>query len=378
MTHNPSFETTTKLVARSLGLPSGQLLASLRAAHCEDLPQIITLRREEFGDGIAWDDETYLEWRYRLGRQQPALGELWVTEVGGRIVGMIGVEDIELIHSGRSTRAARLMDLLVAPQVRGTGLGAWLNQAMFRTAPVTLSVGGNPNSMGTVKRLFQVLPPRVTCNCRLDFRPSLERRLGHNLAASVAGRVVNALFQSRRRLTASAVDRSFTVQPIAAFDPSLNGLLARSAPQIDQVAIARSARQLNRRLLQNPRAQYVAHGAYRDGHLLGYIAWRSGQNEDGERWIYVIDWVAQARDRSAVLASLLGHVFREASQRQCSYVSVAVQDTGDIHLLHRHGFVPASRSQDRVAVHAEDPELQAALARAHWGLTGISTDIDML
>jgi hypothetical protein len=249
---------------------------------------------------------------------------------------------------------------------------------MFRTAPVTLSVGGNINSMGTVKRLFQVLPPRVTCNCRLDFRPSVERRLGHNLAASVAARLANVLFQSRRRLTAGAVDRSIVVQPIAAFDHSLEGLLARSAPQVDQVAIARSARQLNRRLLQNPRAKYLAYGAYRDGQFLGYIAWRPGQNEDGEHWIYVIDWMAQARDRPAVLATLLDHIFREASQRQCSYVSVAVQDADDIDLLRRHGFVPAHRSQDRVAVRTENPELQAALARAHWGLTGISTDIDMV
>ncbi|MEQ1517384.1 MAG: hypothetical protein ABL931_12945, partial [Usitatibacteraceae bacterium] len=158
MRHTPSFESTTKLVARALGIEAEKLLMGVRVATLSDLSAIVAFRLRHIREQIRWDDTAYLKWRYGLGRDDFGLGDLWVFELGDRLLGIVGAEDMGCFHAGQHMTGTRTMDILIDESVRHTGLGIWLNQAMFRKGAFTLAVGANENSIGTVKRLFRLLP----------------------------------------------------------------------------------------------------------------------------------------------------------------------------------------------------------------------------
>jgi hypothetical protein len=376
MSQSPSFATTTKLVARGLGVAPDQLLAALRPATIEDVPSLVALRRAEFGDEINWDDEAYLSWRYHFGRADRGFGEVWVVSHGQELLGMIGVEDTQLQRGADTISAIRVMDILVRPTVRDTGLAAWLNQAMFRKSGVALCVGGNTQSIGTIKRLFETLPSRVLAVARLDFRPAVYRRLGRSPVTSLGAQLGNAALRGWRSAARAIYGGPFLIRPIARFDASLDALLQRARGDANPIDIVRSPARLNWRLFDNPRAAYQVHGAFRDDEWFGYIAWRTVQRDDDQRWAYVIDWLADRRQRSSALSELLAFVCQRASQEGCVHIHIAVQDPTDLKLLRRFRFSPAPAASEFVTLHTEDATFQGVLCAASWNLTGISSDVD--
>jgi hypothetical protein len=371
---SPSFATTTKLVARALGSTPDELLAALRPATADDLPSVVALRDAEFGKQISWDDRAYLSWRYRLGRADRGCGELWIASRGQELLGMIGVEDMQLQYGADAISSIRVMDILVSPKLRDTGLAAWLNQAMFRQGGVTLCVGGNSQSIGTIKRLFGTLPPMMICTARLDFRPAIYRRVGRNPVTWLCAQLGNTASRGWRAASQAIYGGAFLIKPIARFDASLDVLLKRARTDAGPIDVVRTPAGLNWRLFDNPRAKYNVHGAFRGDELIGYIAWRRVGN--GKRSAHIIDWLADHRDRSSALSELLGFVCRQASHEDCAYVSIAAQHPADLQLLRRYRFSTATAAPEFVTLHAEDPSVEAALCAASWSLTGISSDAD--
>jgi hypothetical protein len=271
------------------------------------------------------------------------------------------------------------MDVLVAPEARNSGLGVWLNQALFRRAGFTLAVGANENSIGTVQRLYRMLPPRCTYVHPVDLRNYLARRFGSRIAASVAAQIGNWVMRCWRGVAGIAVDSKIDIKPIERFDPRFDVPPAPDAGASEDVDvdIDRRADYLNRRLLENPRARYQVWEAAVQGRRLGYIAWRIAQRVDGTAWIHVIDWKSFVPERrSATLAALLSFTARAASRAGCTTVAMTLQGNADRATLRRHGYFAQPRDEATVVgLHAE-PRLLDPLAAARWSLTDLSVDHD--
>ena len=377
MTSAPTYEATTKLVARALGMPPAELAAGFRPAVLADLPEVLALRQGSIASQIRWNDREYLSWRYRLGREGAGLGELWILTRNGQLLGMVGAEEMTCTHHGRRLAGQRTMDILVAPEARNSGLGVWLNQAMFPHAAFTLAVGANRNSIGTVERLFRMLPPRRTWVHPVDFRHYLARRFDSPAVAALAARAGNAVTLCWRGLARLTGESGLTIRPVERFDPRFDAPPDAGAGDSVNVEAERRADYLNRRLFDNPRARYQVWEASSHGRPLGWIAWRVARRPDGSAWIHVIDWQALVPDRrSATLGALLAFTSRQAVREGCTTVAVTLQGDADRGALRRHGYFAQPQDEATVVGLYAEPALLDQLAAARWSLTDLSVDHD--
>ena len=155
----PSFEKTTKLVARALGMKPDELRAGFRPATRAELPQILSIRRKILGDHLRWDDERYLTWRYDFdgASRDEARGTCFVVLRNERVLGLVGAEHMRLTYDDDRLRSLLIMDIAVDPSIDGSGLGIWMDLALFDVHPIVLAIGANPNSIGLVQKLFHAL-----------------------------------------------------------------------------------------------------------------------------------------------------------------------------------------------------------------------------
>ncbi len=376
MRQAPTFETTTRLVARALGADGATLAANLRRAHAGDLAQVLELRRRNLELRFAGIDSEYLQWRYRFGRTDRGLGDLWVLYMGERLLGIVGTEDLVVRHADRRWNGIRTMDILVERSLHNSGLGVWLNQALFRTADFTLAVGANAQSAGLVTRLFRPLPMLQVWKQPIGVGHFLRRRyLGHGRIAGMAIAAANLALLGRRRMGALAAGKGLEMRPITCFDAAASTLAGPGTG--NRVAMERGADYLNYRLFDNPRARYNATGAWRAGKLVGYVAWRPVNGEGGDSWLHVIDWRTSEPDREDALPALLGSLAREAELASCSFVLLVQQSVDEQRLLARAGFIgPRPGSEKLVGLHAQDPHVREALSAASWSLTDLDDDND--
>jgi hypothetical protein len=378
MADTPSFEVTTRLVARALGMQPTELEASLRPAVLDDLPEVLALRQRGLGAQIRWNDRDYLTWRYRLGREQAGLGELWISKREGQLLGVVGAEEMICTYAGRRLAGQRTMDILVAPEVRNSGLGIWLNQALFRNAEFTLAVGANQNSVGTVKRLYRMLPSRCTYVHPVDLHHYLVRQLKSRTAAMVMAWIGNVAMACWRRVARTIGAGGLEVRQVMGFDDRFNGFESfASGEKVGEVLVNRGSHYLNRRLFENPRARYQVWEVLLRNEVHGWIAMRTSTREDGSKWIHIVDLLVRASsDRSAALATLLSFATAEAVRRKCTTVAVTLQGDAYRKVLRRHGFMALDGDEANVVGLFALPPLGVELGAAVWSLTDLSVDHD--
>jgi hypothetical protein len=375
MARAPTFENTTRLVARTLGLSADVLLAGFRPAHADDLSTIVEFRQRNSDELVRARDSDYLRWRYRFGRTDCGLGDLWVLNHETELLGIIGTEDMVCVHEGKRWVGIRTMDIMIDKRLQSSGLGVWLNQAVFRNRDFTIAVGGNKNSSGTVKRLFHALPPTRPFIQPINTSSYVSRKLRQSILAGFISALANRAMHIWRTLGALSFGSNIEIRPITCFtEPPI----ART-DAVNRVIIERSASFLNYRLFDNPRTPYLAVGAYHMDKLVGYIAWRIVMRGDGERWAHIVDWQISATAHNATLLKLLAHVGREAEAAQCSFVLLMQHEGDHLHVLRRAGFWgPRADSEKIIGLHAEDATTLETLSKADWFLTDLCDDNDGL
>ena len=368
-----TFEASTKLVARSLHVTGAQLQAGLRPATLADLAPVVAFRREHLGTVVDWDDTAYLSWRYRLGRPGCGFGDLWVLHGTDGPLAILGVEELPVRLGDQALVGARVMDLLARADIQETGIGAWLNQAIFREHDFALAMGANQNSTGIVKRLYQPLKSRQTRTHPIDLRPYVTRKVrGPALAATIsaAGTVGMGAWRTWRQLSRSSTVR---LARIERFDDSL---LPQTPAAPQRLHVIRTADYLNRRLLDNPRRSFEAIAAFRGDRAAGYVAWMIDQHGEGGDLseLNIVDW--QASDAAALGHLLMGTV-AQARAGGCACVRLRLQDEATQEVARRHGFLRLNKTASKmVGVHAADATLLATLTAAEWALTDVSDDTD--
>lgn len=367
----PAHDKLGRLVARSLGLDEPTLREGLRPATVDDLPDVLALRREHLLPGHEWDDDAYLRWRYRLGREGAGFGELWCVRAHGRVLATIGVEDLPVDVDGQSLTGAQVMDLLVRPEAQESGLGIWLNQAMLARHPFTLAVGANQNSAGIVRRLFEPLAPRLTFTHPLDLGPFVRRRWPTLAGTPLVTRVANAGLSLRRLALHWGRPRGFTVESATRLDPELTAPVSRGAAGVH---LRHHGAYLQRRLLDNPRRPLALRVVRRGDTVAGLIAWAVEADDLGRPELHLIDW---RHDGDEALLVLLHEALREAAAQGCTCVRLLLQDTASQRVAARAGFLPSSDDEGRpCGVQSRDAELAARLAHAPWALTDLHDDAD--
>ena len=121
-----SYERTTALVARALGISAVSLEEAFLAAGPEHLAQVVELRKRALNTPVSWDDRRYLAWRYHFGSTTTGGGDCFIVVRGAQVVGMVGTERIEFLCDAETIPAQSTMDIAVHPDHEGTGLGAWM------------------------------------------------------------------------------------------------------------------------------------------------------------------------------------------------------------------------------------------------------------
>lgn len=373
----PLYETTTRLVARALGWTPAGLLAGLRPAGLEDLAAVLAFRRQHLGARVRWDDARYLPWRYRLGRPGAGFGELWALHRDGALLGLVGTEQMVLARGEDRQPAQRLMDLLIEPRLADSGLGAWLNQTLFRQAPLTLAVGANELSSGLVQRLFTPLPAMRSGLRAVRLRPLLARAGHASRLSGAAGLLADPALAGWNAAARWTTGSALEARPLARFEDSEAPLPECRSPAPGRVTLLRSGHHLNRRLFDNPRVRVAALALHHRGARVGYVAWRLVEARPGEHELRIVDRAFTPGLEARAWPAAFAATVQEAARQGCTSVRMLTQRATDLDALRWQGLVvPAGSVPLPVGLHATDPVAGAAWAEADWGLTEISDDGD--
>jgi hypothetical protein len=374
----PSFERTSGLVARGLGITAGELLASFREAGPADIPAIVALREAVSGKRDRWNDAEYLSWRYGLGATRRAYARYRLLVHKGAVIAGIGAEEFTLRTPAGNIAAACPMDILSLPEYRNFGLGPWLNQALFQQYPLVVALGANSNSMGLVSRLYSLLPGRLCWQFPLDLSTYLQKRVRNPLlyalispAAMVAVRIRGA-WATRRFPRHRA-----RIQQIPRFDASLDAALAQDVRD-DEVSILRSADYLNWRYCDNPRASYRILQMH-DGssNVIGYVVYRKAAPPNEARRVEVTEWWLAPAAPPDTLSALIGALLADVHHFWPAYVAATALGESLHEQLRGAGFIKRSGEHNATGFHCTRAESLAAIQSVGlWKLTDLGDDVD--
>lgn len=262
------FKRLSTVFAKSFGLSTEQLEASFRLATIEEVQTVSSMRRRVFGCSIKDDDERYLKWRYY---SHPGFSStLWVFEYRGEVIGAMGTEPVELLNCGCHQSAIRSMDAIVEPEFDNRGLGAWMVLALQEHYSCILVCGGNANSMSMLKKLFVALP--IQQRYKMMFRSNAY--LKHKMSPVIAGMltpIVNILLTVYHRLKwrQLSTPEGIEIRSVGHIDELIK-LLPEAPGILGTVKVHRSGEYLAWRYRDNPRAEFLVKGAFKQGQLLGF------------------------------------------------------------------------------------------------------------
>lgn len=373
----PDYAKTTRLVARALKWQPAQLEAALRPATLADLDAVVALRRRVCGQHIRWDDAPYLSWRYRLGREDEGMGELWVLMRDGELLGMVGTEDMVVRVAGVSTVMHCLMDLLVEPAWQDIGMGLWLNQAMAQRHPNVLAVGCNENSSGLVNRAFQPLVGRRTHVRPIRFDRYMVRRIRFRPLAWLASGAMNRAAHLSALVALGPGRQGIRVQKEAQPPMDAEQLFER-AQHPDRIEVVRSMAHWRWRL-GTPRGHFdvwVARDPL-DQALLGMLITRRDEFEP-RRWCWTgMDLVLNEERRDEALRALLWRIVAEAERQGVEYLSLTIRRQDVEPELRRAGFVSHDSAFKTMSWVCTEPLVRArGEAGADWSFCDLHTDGD--
>jgi hypothetical protein len=376
----PSFDATTSLVSRGLGITPSLLIDSFGPASQADLLEIVSMRVANRGAAAPWDDEAYLRWRYQLDCAKPAWGQLYVLRHQRQIIGVIGTESMVLDVDGLQRSGQRVQDILIAPHTRDSGLGLWLKQAVFRDGDFTMTVGCNANSIGTVRRIYDSVARRETHVMPLDISSLLRRKFGNRSwvePLATIGNTAAGLWRSGHQLRGWRGARLELADRFT--DEMLAGLQGQK--NTSQISMAKNADHLNWRLIDNPRTRYRVSSAWMKDRCIGYMA-ASVTNElrgtSHTRALRLIDWCFAPSFSTSASSVLLPELCRFGRASGCERITTTVLGCGSDTWLGRSGFVRRPAGEfDVLGIRWRDRSFAQGQAKnLAWAMKDLAGDSD--
>ena len=374
----PSFERTSSLVARGLGVTAGELLASFREAGPDDLDAIVALRESVGGKQNRWNDAEYLRWRYGLGATRRAYARYRLLVHKGQVIAGIGAEEFTLRSPAGNIAAACPMDILSLPQYRSFGLGPWLNQALFQQYPLVVALGANSNSIGLVSRLYSLLPGRRCLQFPLNLSTYFEKRVRNSLLYALISPLATVAVRTRGAwVTRHFPKHRARIKQLLRFDASLDAALARDARN-NEISISRSADYLNWRYCDNPRASYLIlqmHGD--DGDVISYVIYRKVAPQNAARRVEITDWWLAGSAPPDTLSALIGALLADVHHFWPAYVAATALGESLHSQLRAAGFIERAGEHNATGFQCAQADLLAAIQSVgSWQLTDLGDDVD--
>jgi hypothetical protein len=356
-----------------------ELGASFRAAELRHLASITKLRQKVIGNHSTSDDARYLRWRYDFEGRRDSHGCLMVVARGDNVLGMIGAETVRLVRGDERLEALSLMDILVDPEVQGSGLGVWLNMAIFADNPVVFSIGANPNSLGLITRLFHRLPNRKQYLAPLTIRRYLQKRLRSGIVASALGTPADLALKMWRAVVSRRTPESWSLRELTRFDESVESLFARRWGAAE-ITFERSSSYLNWRLFDKPGASYSVLSAFEDDDMVAYVAYQIDNAAGDFKVVRLVDWLVDARYGFDGFCLMAREVFRRALLERAAHITMSPLHSRIERSLWRLGFVTLPTSKfATVGVRCTEPvPWPAMLDGSAWCLTDANSDFDCL
>ena len=318
-----------------------------------DAEDLFRLYGSVFGEALTEASRRRWEWQYLENPVRDAGPEIWVAREDGRLLGQYASMPVRLWWGAREVRSSWGMDVFVAAQARGRGLGL------------------TPSSYGLFKKLrYHDVGPVPLFQKVLDAGAVARRRLGRVVGAAAAPvlRLALAARHPERRRRADDV----VVQPAAGFTAEYDALWERARASY-AMCVRRDREYLGWKYARCPHRRYDVLEARRGGTLEGFAVSRH-EDHRGVALGWIVDVFADTADHAAKDA-LLGAVldsFRAAgvARAQAFAMNAALADD-----LRRRGF-RRHRSPMQFCVRAR-VESEAVLAdRGRWHVVFGDSDMD--
>jgi GNAT superfamily N-acetyltransferase len=354
-------------------LPGGYWpLLSIEQRGTADADQLFRMYEEVFGAPLTDASRRRWQWQYLENPARPdGVPEIWVAREDGRLLGQYASMPVRLWWGSREVRASWGMDVFVAAEARGRGLGAQLFTAWSDHVEVALGLGLTPSSYGLFKKLrYHDVGPVPLFQKVLDARAVARRRLGP-VAGPVAAPVLRAgLAVVHPERTRPA--RGVVTAPATGFTEEYDALWERARGSY-AMCVRRDRAYLDWKYARCPHRKYDVMEARREGRLDGFAVSRH-EDHRGLRLGWVIDVFADASDHD-VKDALLGAVldrFRRARVARAQAFSMNAALASD---LRRRGFA-RGRSPMQFCVRTRVDSTGVLAERARWHVVFGDSDMD--
>jgi hypothetical protein len=353
-------------------LPKGVWpLLSIEQRGTGDADLLFRLYGEVFGAELTEGSRRRWDWQYRDNPASPDGPEIWVARDDGKLLGQYASMPVRLWWGGREVRSSWGMDVFLAAEARGRGLGARLFTAWSDHVEVALGLGLTPSSYGLFKKLrYHDVGPVPFFQKVLDARAVARRRLGPGLGAVAAPLLRAALGVSHpeRKQTAGDV----AIRSWDAFTGEYDALWERARASY-AMCVRRDRAYLDWKYARCPHRRYEMIEARRQGRLDGFAVSRH-EDHRGLRLGWVIDVFTDAADeaaRDALLGAVLDR-FRAAGVARAQAFSMNAELGRG---LRRRGFV-GGRSPMQFCVRTRIPSDEVLADTGRWHVVFGDSDMD--
>jgi GNAT superfamily N-acetyltransferase len=349
-------------------------LAALRVEQrgSADADRLFALYADVFGQALGERSRRRWDWQYLENPATPPAGpEIWVAREDDRLLGQYASMPVVLWWGGREVRSSWGMDVFVAAEARGRGVGAKLFTAWSDHVEVALGLGLTESSYGLFKKLrYHDVGPVPFFRKVLDVRALARRRLGPALGSAAAPLLRLGLAVRQRERARPAGD--VTVAAAAGFTGEYDALWERARASY-AMCVRRDRAYLEWKYARCPHRSYEVREARRQGRLEGFVVSRHEEHK-GIRLGWVIDLFSDTAD-AEVQDALLGAVldsFRAAgvARAQAFSMNAALGAA-----LRGRGFLRAD-SPMQFCVRARVPSEDVFAQTARWHVVFGDSDMD--
>ncbi|MES2673281.1 MAG: GNAT family N-acetyltransferase [Pseudomonadota bacterium] len=368
---NQNFAKISKVLAKSLGITTEELMHSYDRATAADIAAVCELMHLGFGvaDNVS---KEVIAWRYFDSSNNPS--DIFVLRYQGKLIGAIGAEPIKVNVKGNKYEGIIASDIVVHPEHMKRGIGGWMNLYLQDKFPIVIAMGSNENSDTMVRRLFKPMNCRHHFKMLFSIKNYLEIRQWPNFIVTFASLLAVVPLALLRGPYLKSLPSGYTLSWSDNAD-NLALFFNDSEYQCRNLnVIARSEKYCRWRYDLNPKSQFKILELRKENRLVGYAAVKDKVAGTPLKDWQLMDWdfLPGFRDKSH-LQILLSAVAKYAVKNAAQSLSVMASDelsrssllrTGFSHRAGDDGFFLWSQSQ-------VDPSV---LNENNWFLSLCDTD----
>lgn len=370
----------------------------VRQARPDDWPAIAAFIQDCYGPEAQFKAGPRWRWQFldTPYSDDPSNVPVWVAVANGKVLGQIALQPARMFLEGDAYAAGWIVDVMIRPEHRGSGLGHRIHDAMVASgrtlvtltmAPATRRIADRAGAV-TLGPVLQMVRPRRLSGGTVStvLSRSLENRKGLTRAGGnlfLASRVGPALLGATVSLGAAVArlgsprrrSADLSVEPVETPDLRASAALFQLSISQCPALFDRGPEFLSWRMLKAPDLSYRWLEARSSGTLRGLAATRLPS--DAELPIATLaDVLAPPNDFAAVDALVAETVDRLAPL--CEAIIAGASHPSDVEVLRRHGFIAVRRHRPTVVT--ADATLRDRVARLanDWRMSKIDHDWDQI